>query len=135
MDKETEDSEIREDVSNPIMLDLFSGTGSVGRVFSEMGLDVVSLDKNPTVDPTICADILDWDYKATFRPGEVEIIYCSPPKMEIPSKFCDKRKYLLEATALVHKALEIVNYLQPRHWFLEGNSLWLVKKSCFYAKY
>jgi len=27
MDRETEDSEIREDMSNPIMLDLFSGTG------------------------------------------------------------------------------------------------------------
>ena len=56
-----------EESQAPKMLNLFSGSGSVGRVFSDMGLEVVSLDRNPTTDPTICMDIMDWDYKAAFH--------------------------------------------------------------------
>ena len=42
------------------LLELFSGTGSVGRVAKEMGYDVISLDlKNADIN----CNILDWDYK------------------------------------------------------------------------
>ena len=40
------------------LLELFSGTGSVGRVAKEMGYDVISLDfKNADIN----CNILDWD--------------------------------------------------------------------------
>lgn len=42
------------------LLELFSGTGSVGTVAKELGYDVVSLDlKNAYIN----CDILKWDYK------------------------------------------------------------------------
>ena len=42
------------------LLELFSGTGSVGRVAQELGCTVVSLDLK---DADINQDILKWDYK------------------------------------------------------------------------
>ena len=42
------------------LLELFSGTGSVGRVAKDKGFDVVSLDlKNADIN----CNILGWDYK------------------------------------------------------------------------
>ena len=41
-----------------ILLELFSGSGSVGKVASELGYEVVSLDLK---DATIITDILEWD--------------------------------------------------------------------------
>ena len=42
------------------LLELFSGTGSVGRVAKEKGFEVISLDlKNADIN----CDILQWDYK------------------------------------------------------------------------
>ena len=44
-----------------IMLELFSGTGSVGDVAREMGWEVISLDRDMQAD--IRTDIMDWNYK------------------------------------------------------------------------
>ncbi len=41
------------------VLDLFSGTGSVSRVFVDEGYEVVSLDIDPKFNPTIVADVLE----------------------------------------------------------------------------
>ena len=57
------------------LLELFSGTGSVGKVAHALGYEVVSLD---LTDATICCDILDWDYKAASV-GYFDIIWASPP--------------------------------------------------------
>ena len=43
------------------ILELFSGTGSIGKVAIEFGHHVISLDKD--MDADIKTDILDWDYK------------------------------------------------------------------------
>ena len=43
-----------------MMLELFSGTGSVGQVAKELGYDVVSLDRD--LEAHIQIDIMDWDY-------------------------------------------------------------------------
>ena len=41
------------------LLELFSGTGSVGNVASELNYDVISLDRD--MDADIKTDIMDWD--------------------------------------------------------------------------
>ena len=46
----------------PRLLELFSGTGSVGDCFRMHGWEVVPLDSDPLFSPTICADILTFDY-------------------------------------------------------------------------
>ena len=48
------------------ILELFSGTGSIGKVAIEFGHHVISLDKDMEAD--LKTDILNWDYK-TYDPG------------------------------------------------------------------
>ena len=62
------------------LLELFSGTGSVGKVAHALGYEVISLD---LADATICCDILDWDYKAAFSVGHFDIIWASPPSHRV----------------------------------------------------
>ena len=45
------------------VLELFSGTGSVGNVCRARGMEVVSLDRDMPAD--IRCDILDWDFSPT----------------------------------------------------------------------
>ena len=53
------------------VLELFSGTGSVGKIAKELGWEVVSLDlKNADIE----TNILDWDYKI-YQPEEFDIIF------------------------------------------------------------
>ena len=58
------------------VLELFSGTGSVGKVARALGYEVISLD---LTDATICCDILKWNDKAAFSVGYFNIIWASPP--------------------------------------------------------
>ena len=58
------------------VLELFSGTHSVGNVCKEMGYEVVSLD---LTNADINIDILQWDYKNAYKPGDFDIVWASPP--------------------------------------------------------
>ena len=54
------------------MLELFSGTGSVGRVAKNNGYDVISLDlKNADIN----CDIVEWDYKI-YPVGYFDFVLC-----------------------------------------------------------
>ena len=59
------------------LLELFSGTGSVGEVFRERGWEVVSLDMHLPAD--IRCDIMTWDYRGAYPPGFVDFVWASPP--------------------------------------------------------
>ena len=102
------------------MLDLFSGTGSVGRVFQSEGYAVTSLDCDPKVQADIQVDILEWDYKSAFQPGDFAVIFCCPPCTEYSTALTSRPRCLEEADRLVKRALEIVRYLKPQWWFMEN---------------
>ena len=60
----------------PRLLELFKGTGSVGRAFEALGWDVISLDIDPKANATYTCDILDFDCQAIDSP--VGVIWASP---------------------------------------------------------
>ena len=63
----------------PRLLELFSGTGSVGLVAARLGWEVVSVDLDPTHSPTVCVDLRSWD-PALY--GVFDWIHASPPCTE-----------------------------------------------------
>lgn len=118
------------------MLELFKGTGSVGKVFKK-DFEVVSLDNVAKYKPDILTDILDWDYKKYHREtGFVpDFIWASPPcntysilayqlkeRDTKTAKPFSKRAKL--GTKILYKTLEIINYfkrLNPKLTFVIEN--------------
>lgn len=114
------------------ILELFSGTKSVGKVADELGWESVSVDLLLPADHQI--DILEFNYKQ-YPPDHFDIVWASPPCTEY-SKLQDswlgrKRKgviytkevqesAMIEADKLVSKSLEIINYFNPTLWFIEN---------------
>jgi len=116
------------------VLELFSGTGSVGKCCKELGWDVVSVDLLLPADHEV--DILDFDYKQ-YPQDNFDIVWASPPCTEYSKlKNCwigrknkqgeviltkelleEKRK---ESDKLVAKSFEIIDYFNPELWFLEN---------------
>ena len=104
------------------VLELFFGTGSVGKVCRAKGWDVESLDIDPRAD--INMDILWWDYKEHANVGDYGIIWGSPPctlysfyqNQHDPHNLRD----LSPADELVLKTMEIISYFNPKYWFIEN---------------
>ena len=46
----------------PVLLELFSGTGSVGNVARDLGWTVMSLDMNEDAAVDFITNIMDWEY-------------------------------------------------------------------------
>lgn len=64
------------------LLELFKGTGSVGKVAKKMGFnEIISIDFDPIYTPTIETDILKWNYKKFYiETGFIpDFIWASPP--------------------------------------------------------
>lgn len=122
------------------ILELFSGTGSVGKVFREAGHHVISLDINDGnhSDRHIKGSILDWDY-TEFPKGHFDYIHASPPcdtfsicrKSWIGRKLkahngeiCTKELILKDqqeiGLPLVNKTLEILEYFNPKYYTIEN---------------
>lgn len=109
------------------MLDLFSGTGSVGKVFAKHGFEVTTLDLERRFNPDIVADILEWDFRGAFSPGHFEVISLGVPCTEFSSALTTRPRDLELANRIVRRSLEIVEYLQPKRWFLENPRTGLLK--------
>jgi hypothetical protein len=60
----------------PILLELFSGTGSIGRAFRAKGWEIISIDIDPKTDCTICMDVRD--LTPAQLPAHPDLIWASP---------------------------------------------------------
>ena len=95
----------------PRLLELCSGTGSVGAVFNFAGWDVVSVDWDPKTGADVIADLLSWDY-SVFPKGYFQHVHASPD-CTMYSRARTKAKTprdLDKADRLVAKCLEIIEY-------------------------
>ena len=101
------------------LLELFSGTGSIGRVFERNGWTVCSVDIVDSFNPTICADIRDVTEEEILYYGYPDCIWASPPCTEFSrARTTAKTPRNFElADSLVNKALEIASWF-PGTFFL-----------------
>ena len=116
------------------MLDLFSGTGSVGKVFEEQGYRVISLDREPVWKADLPIDIMEWDYRA-LPPGHFQVIAASPPCTEFSSAKTTAPRDLAGADRLVQRTLEIIHYFKPQKWWIENPRTGLLATRPYMADY
>ena len=107
------------------LLELFSGTGSVGKVAKQLGYDVVSLDLKRA---DINIDILQWNYKL-FDVGHFDVIHASPPCFEYSIALTTRPRDIIKANKIVLKCLEIIEYLKPKYYIIENPQTGLFLKN------
>ena len=131
-------------VKNPILLEMFKGTGSVGKQANKMGFNVTSLDFDPIYTPDIETDILDWDYKKYSKENNYipDMIWSSPPcntyspmvyrlkerDVETAKPLSDRAKL---GTKILYKTLEIIEYFlkkNPKLLFIIENPRGMMRK-------
>ena len=119
------------------ILELFSGTGSVGKVCKELGWEVISLDIDQKNNPDICVDIMQW--VNPYKDGDFDVIWSSPPchRFSLCRKSWIGRKIkyfgdnivtremldddmIKEGLPILHKTMNIIAELNPTYWFIEN---------------
>ena len=109
------------------LLELFSGTKSVGKVAEQLGYDVTSLYlKNADIN----TDILEWDYKQ-YQVGYFDIVWASPPCTEYSNAKSRGNRNIEYANQIVLKTLEIINDLKPTFYIIEDPQTGLLKSQSF----
>ena len=110
------------------LLELFSGTGSVGRAFEAAGWEVTSLDADLRTPADIHADILTFDFRV-WHPGHFDAIWASPPCTEYSIARTTARtpRDLDLADSLVQRAIDAIIYLRPTVWWIENPATGLLR--------
>ncbi len=136
------------------ILEIFCGTKSIGKVFERNGWEVISLDIDPKWEPTICSNILEWDYKAAYPPKYFDYIHSSCPCQCFSSArniMINRHGYTRESLyndmvniglPPLKKTLEIIKYFRPICYTIENpasgrmkNFLDLPYTDCSYCQY
>jgi hypothetical protein len=135
-----------------VSLELFSGLKSVSQICETNGFITHTLDHNKKLLPSICCDILNFDY--TLITGSVDFIWASPDcryfsrlaKNDQWLKTIKKyRQYHYEpisdntinAKALLLKTIEIIDFYHPVLWIIENpiGRLRHIEDLCRFAPY
>ena len=106
------------------LLDLFSGTGSIGSVAKELGYEVILLDEAMEAD--IKCNILDWGYKI-YPHKYFDVIWASPPCTEYSIAKTTGVRDIEEANKIVQRTLDILEYYEPKYWIIESPQTGMLK--------
>lgn len=112
------------------ILELFAGSRSIGNVADEWDCEVFSVDIHKFKKIDYVTDILDFDYsKVPFIP---DVIWASPPctTFSVASlghhwtggkgAYIPKTDECKKGIAIAKKTLEIINYYDPKLYFIEN---------------
>ena len=113
------------------LLELFAGTASISKAFAAKGWECVTLDLDPSTNPTICCDILQWI--CTYPPGHFDVIWagCDCRHYSIARATAKTPRDLMLADSLVLRTLSLIWHLQPKAWFIENPQTGLLKPRPF----
>ena len=107
-------------------LELFAGTGSIGRAFERLGWEVISLDISAKNSPTHVVDILEWDY-TVYPPAHFQFVWASPCCTAYSrARTTGGARDLEGADKLVGKTLEIISHFGC-NWAFENPQSGLLK--------
>jgi len=106
------------------LLELFAGTGSVGKVAKQLDFEVTSLDRDMPAD--IKTDIMDWDYQA-YPPKSFDVIWASPPCTEYSKAKTVGVRDIEGANQVVQRTLDIIRHFEPKFWIIENPQTGLLK--------
>ena len=104
------------------ILELFSGSGSVGRIFEGAGWEVTSVDVLKSCagyECTLCMSVLDIKLDQ-WPEGYWDVIWASPPCTEFSRAKSTGIRDTEKASALVRHTLALIQALKPKWWFLEN---------------
>jgi hypothetical protein len=110
------------------VLELFSGTKSIGKVCDQLGWESVSVDLLLPADHQV--DIMDFDYKQ-YPKDYFDIVWTSPPCTEYSKAKTQGNRDIEGANKIVLKALEIIKYFNCEYWFLENPQTGKLKEQLF----
>lgn len=113
------------------VLDLFSGLKSLEPVCEDLGLDCYSIDNQKEYSPDMTVDILALNAKdIPFTP---DIIWASPPCTsfsiagishnwkKISENVHEPKRIEAEiGLKLIERTIEIIEFFDPQHWFIEN---------------
>ena len=114
---ETDEKEV---VAPLRLLELFSGTGSIGRAFEAQGWEVISVDLDPEAQATFRQDITRWECAALLG-KKIDVIWASPPCTNysiLRAKSTEDDR--LDSDELVQKTLQIIEELGNPPCFIEN---------------
>ena len=119
------------------ILELFAWSRSIWKVAEQMWWEIFSVDIMDFEWIDYVWDILKFDYsKIPFKP---DVIWASPPctTFSIASCYHHRNKDRTPKTEsakkwdeIVKKTLEVIEYYNPKYWFIE-NPRWLLRKMPF----
>lgn len=101
------------------LLELFSGTGSVRKAVGDRFQEIISIDILQKFNPTVCCDILQWNYKQ-YPVEYFDVIWASPPCTEYSKAKTVGVRNLEFADSIVKRTIEIIDYFRPTKWFIEN---------------
>lgn len=126
------------------VLELFAGSRSIGKAAEKLGFKVFSTDINNFDKIDYVVNVLDFDYnKVNIQP---DVIWASPPCTGFSvaalgyhwtggkNAYIPKTETAKLGIQIVKKTIEIINYYQPKYWFIE-NPRGLLRKMEFMQDY